>query len=118
MWVKRTQEEIATAKSRDRRRRIIGAIYMGVFVGLLTTFIRGSARHGHPISIVPLEEVPDRLYSSLVFAVVFGLVFYCFPGNSRRNMVCPKCEKVKSKDSQTQCSCGGHFEEGETMKWV
>ena len=118
MWVKRTQEEITTAKKRRRRGRIQQAMFLGVGFGLLTTFIRGGGRSGRPLSIVPLEDVPRQLPFSLFLGFVGGLIFYCFPGDSGKNVVCPKCGKVESKHSQPQCSCGGHFEDGETMKWV
>jgi hypothetical protein len=118
MWVKRTQEEITTAKKRRRRGRIQQAMFLGVGFGLLTTFIRGGGRSGRPLSIVPLEDVPRQLPFSVFLGFVAGLIFYCFPGDSGKNVVCPKCGKVESKHSQPQCSCGGHFEDGETMKWV
>ena len=118
MWVKRTEEEIAAAKRRGRIGQIRGALFMSAVIGSLTTFFRGGGRSGRPFSIVPMEEVPDHLPLSLFFAVIASLVYYRFLGNSGRNMVCPKCDKVKGKDSQTQCSCGGYFEDAETMKWV
>ena len=91
---------------------------MCAVVAILFTFIRGGGRSLIPASIVPLEEASSRLPRSLFFGIIVGLIFYCFPGDSAKNMVCPKCKKVTRKDSQIQCSCGGHLEDAETMKWV
>jgi hypothetical protein len=117
MWVKRTQEEITASKKRRRRGRIKEAIFFGAVI-VLATFVCGGGRTGRPLSIVPLEDVPRQLPVSLFVGFIVGCIFYCFPGDGGKNVVCPKCGKVEGKDSQTQCSCGGHFEDGETMKWV
>jgi len=94
-----------------------GALSMSVLVVILISFIRGH-RMEWPPSIVPLREAVGRLPLSLFFGLIAGLIFYYVPGDGGKNVVCPKCDKVKSKDSERQCSCGGHFEDAETMKWV
>jgi hypothetical protein len=118
MWVKRTNEEITAARRRNVIGRIRGALFMCAVVVILFAFVRGGGRSLVPAATVSLEEAVSRLPRSLFYGIIAGLIFYCFPGNSAKNMVCPKCKKVTRKVSQVQCSCGGHLEDAETMKWV
>ncbi len=118
MWVKRTDEEILAGQAKAKRLRLYGAIAMGVAVCVLLAFFRGkgwSFHYGSPY--VPLEDVPNRLPLAAIFGFLFGWFFYHFP-RRRKTVICPKCEKTKFEDSQLDCSCGGHFENIETMKWV
>jgi hypothetical protein len=44
------------------------------------------------------------------------LLYYKFH-RERPVMICPKCEVTKYDDNMTECSCGGHFEKLEEMKY-
>jgi len=43
---------------------------------------------------------------------------YWFALRDDRKLICPNCGKTKFKDTILQCSCGGHFENAEEMKWT
>jgi hypothetical protein len=116
--VKRTIDEILTAKDQAKRLRRYGAIAIGVAVCAFATFFRGRGWSIHYASNrVPLEEIPSRLPFAVVLGALLGWFFYRSPSR-RKTVICPKCEKTKTEDSQWDCSCGGHFEDLETMKWV
>jgi hypothetical protein len=118
MWVKRTDDEILAAKTKTKRLRRYGAIAIGVAVCAFGVFFYGKGWSIHHASNrVPLEEIPSRLPLGILFGFLFGWFFYHSPSR-RRTVVCPKCEKTKSEDSQWDCPCGGHFEDLETMKWI
>jgi hypothetical protein len=118
MWVKRTDDEILAAKEHAKSLRRYGAIAIGVALCAILTFFRGRGWSVYyPSNRVPLEEIPSRLPLAVLFGFIVGWFFYRSPSR-RRTVVCPKCEKTKVEDSQWDCSCGGHFEDIKTMKWV
>ena len=119
MWVKRTDQEIETAKLETKRTRKILAILLGGVFCLGFTFLHGSywRAHGYTSPIVSIDEVPYRLPFSFTGGVIAGFLLYWSKSLSQKTVVCPRCGKVKRKDSQIECSCGANFEDMETMKW-
>jgi hypothetical protein len=119
MWVKRTDEEIEAARKKAKRSRIYLSVAFGVVVGVVSLFFRGKGWSLHYATRqVSLEEVPYRIPISTIVGLSCGWIFYRFLQPTKKTMICTKCEKAKSEDSQTECSCGGHFHDLETMKWV
>jgi hypothetical protein len=116
MWVRRTPEEISKAKHQRQSGRIRLAALSGIFIAILTAFTRGS-KFIHGPGLIPLNQVASRLPSSIFFGLISGIVFYFWSGRGKTTVVCPKCGKVKFEDGSQQCSCGGHFENIEEMKW-
>jgi len=118
MWVKRTEEEIAAAQARVNRSRRYEAVAVGIVVAVLLTVLRDKSWIlGHTSPFVPLEEMPPRIPFSIISGFFGGWLFYHFRPH-QKTVVCPKCEKVKVEESVPECTCGGHFENIETMKWV
>jgi hypothetical protein len=117
MWVKRTPEEIAKAKRKNLAGRIRLAVFMGVFVSAPCTFVYGSRAHT-PGFFVPLDQIVSRVPSSIVLGAIVGIMTYWFALRDDRKLICPNCGKTKFKDTILQCSCGGHFENAEEMKWT
>jgi hypothetical protein len=115
MWVKRTQEEIPAAKSRYKRERRHLAIVYGTFVFLVGTFFIGglNPRAGE---FRPWDDAIRVMPIMVCLSVLFG-IFFCFI-EGKRTMICPLCEKTKTDDGVTECSCGGRFVDLVTMKWV
>jgi hypothetical protein len=95
--------------------RIRSAVFMGVVVSTITLFVHGMFR-GY--GFVPIDQVPSRIPSSIVWGVIVGMMSYWFVLRSDRRCICPKCGKIKHQDNILQCSCGGHFEKTEEMKWT
>jgi ribosomal protein L37E len=117
MWVKRTPEEIATTKDERNRSRIRGSIFFGVFMFLSTLIINSSRWRSAPrLSFTSTDEMARRLPACILFAVFFGLLWF-FLYKKKATVICPKCGKTKYEDDSQQCSCGGHFENIEEMKW-
>jgi hypothetical protein len=89
---------------------------MGVLVTALCTFAYGGRVHSP--GFVPLDQIASRVPSSIVLGAIVGIMTYWFALRDDRKLICPKCGKIKFKDSILQCSCGGHFENTEEMKWT
>jgi len=118
MWVKRTDAEILTGKDQAKRFRRYGAIAIGVAVCAFFTFVRSRRWSIHfSSSHVPSDDIPSRLPLAAIFGILCAWFFYRSPSR-QKTVICPKCEKTKNEDSLWDCSCGGHFEDLETMKWV
>ena len=124
MWVKRTQKEFedykARAIARDKRVRIVVAVLIGLVACLGFAFFhqRGWVSR-YPTNRVPLEDVPNRLPLALIVGLLGGWICYLTTKERRETtMICPRCKKTKKADTQTECSCGGHFEDTDTMRWV
>jgi hypothetical protein len=119
MWIKRTEQEIAAAKLEAKRGRRFISILLGVVVCLGFAFVHIKTRRNpsNTSAFVSLDEIPSRLPFSIVGGVIAGLLFYWSNALTRKTVVCPRCEKTKWQDSQTECSCGGHFEDVQTLRW-
>src|ERR1700690_4383912 len=102
MWVKRTPEELAKVKWKNLSGRLRSAIFMGVVISTLTLFSFGLYRGG---GLVPLDQIPSRVPSSIVWGVIAGIITYWFALRSDRKLICPKCGKIKYRDNILHCSC-------------
>ena len=63
-----------------------------------------------------------QVFPSVLFLWVLTMIvikFINFPVPPQKIvMICPKCEETKNDDGVLTCSCGGHFVDLRTMKWV
>jgi len=118
MWVKRTELEIAEERRRQRRSRLRIAALVGVFITLMIPLMFGWKEiEGRHRFTVPADEILSRLPFSMIFGALVALAFYkCV--RERPTMICSQCETTKHDDGISQCSCGGHFEMMEVMKYV
>lgn len=116
MWIKRTPEEILKKKNQRQAAKIREAALYGIVITIISVFLYGGRNPVHN-GFVPLDEVASRLPISIIFGVAVALVFYFFSSRSKQTVVCPKCSAIKTKDSSSQCSCGGLFEDIQEMKW-
>ena len=119
MWVKRTEPEIETERKRQRRSRVLSAMVVGFIFLVVVLFTFGWREAGERRGFfVPANELLPRL----PFAVGAGLLlgfFYRWQERKRLPMmICPHCEATKYADGTIECSCGGHFEMMEEMKYV
>jgi len=119
MWVKRTDEELLKARKDAKFWRMWRAGLFGLFISVMGIFFHGigwSTRYA--TNRVPLDEIPSRILIAAPFGILISWTIYRFPSKVRRTMVCPHCGITKFEDSESKCSCGGHFEDLETMKWM
>ena len=118
MWIKRTEAELAEEQQRQRRRRLRAALLGGAFVLVLVTFFFGWREGGRRGRLtVPVRELLSRLPFAVTAGTVCSFILYKWE-RKRPTVICPKCETTKYDDGIMQCSCGGHFEPIETMKYV
>jgi len=118
MWVKRTPAEVVEVRRYRRRHRIRTAIWLCVFVSILTIFMFGWRAAGdRGRFLVPAGEIPARLPVSMVFGVIIGVIYFAFE-RRKPTVVCPKCGVTQYAGDSERCSCGGRFEDIEEMKWV
>ena len=118
MWLKRTPEKVADVKRKQRLERIRISVVVGLLMTLMISLLFGWGEAYYRGRIfVPLDEIVNRLPFSLLVGLIAGVV--CFlPGPRKRTVVCPKCDTTKYVDGSLDCSCGGHFEDMDEMKWV
>ena len=118
MWVKRTEPEIRKEARRQQRKRLLGEVCLGLVFMLVVTFCRGWREAGdHNGFLVPLSEVPARLPFGIFAGVILALTARLV-SRGRSIVVCPKCQATKTKDNDQECSCGGKFEDLNTLKWI
>ena len=118
MWIKRSEAELVEERRRERRSRLRWALLFGAFVLLLVTFFFGGPeafRRGR--FTVPVAEILSRFPFAIAAGAISSFVSYKCE-RKRPMMICPKCEATKYDDGATQCSCGGHFETMDSMKYV
>ena len=119
MWVKRTTEEIAAAKRRERMGRIKLGILLGLicFVISLFKYTKGEfVQSGQ--WFVSFKNISARIPMALFYGVAMaGAGYFIVTVFPNRGYVCPKCGKVKAKDGIRECVCGGNFEDMDVMKW-
>jgi len=112
MWVKRTESEMAAERLRQRHSRLQVAMAYGGFITIATAFYYGWSWGRHRFA-VPASQIP---LCAVLSGVIMTLLYYKFH-RERPVMICPKCEVTKYDDNMTECSCGGHFEKLEEMKY-
>ena len=85
---------------------------------MVTCLFGGQAIARRGRATVPLDELLLRLPFGVVAGIIWSVVIYKWERKRLPMMICPKCEATKYEDGTIQCSCGGHFEMMEVMKYV
>ena len=118
MWVKRSPEEIAAAKRRERKLRIRLGIVLGLicFVISLFKYTKGEFVQGGQW-FVSFENISGRIPMALFYGTAMAGVGYWIGGFPNKGFVCSKCGKVTAKCDIRKCVCGGNFEDMDVMKW-
>jgi hypothetical protein len=120
MWVKRTPEEIVKVKKQRRSMRVRQGLMIGVIAALSTLFMYSNVRsyQGPADQIyVPPDQVPLRIPGAIIMGIIAAIIIDWFTFRVKLELVCPRCGHVKNRDDILKCSCGGHFEKREEMKW-
>jgi len=128
MWVMKTPAEQATSEIRNKRIKLRAVMIYPASLTLIITIIftftyprLGSVRNGGAF-LVPQDQWLTQLPSAFIVGVLMGVATFLliiYPTNPPKvTLVCTECEKVKVDDGITSCSCGGHFVDIKTMKWM
>jgi hypothetical protein len=118
MWVKLTPNELAKAKRRRKRKRLITSIFATVFAFLMVAFTFGQWDiMARGIFFIPAEEISQHIPVAVLGGVFTGLLIYFAQEKKKPTVVCTKCGIAKIADISSKCECGGHFENIEEMKW-
>src|SRR4051812_46966055 len=88
-----------------------------MFVFMNAAFTYGRGRLGLS-NFVSLEDVLRRLPLAFVVTPIFTYFFSKILPKKAKTMICRDCETTKRDDSVSECSCGGRFEDLDTLKWV
>lgn len=123
MWIKKTQKELEeTARQYDKDTLFftLGAFFFvsGIAILQFKFFGYNSWKSPNTYSLSwgeVLHQWPAIFLSGIVAAL--GIMFFS-PFRYRNIVLCPKCEKTKVKDTESNCSCGASFEELRLYKWV
>ena len=96
-------------------------LLLGVFLMILVFFNFGRLAWRPGPFFRPMEDVMQQL-PAMVFIwliVVIPMWVLKVPVLKKKKVViCPMCEAAKNDDGDYSCSCGGHFVDLGTMKWV
>jgi hypothetical protein len=119
MWIKKLPSEIGTTKQPEPSKDFVLPVILGILATLLTTFFGGTAFPGGALpNPDPLHELPFGLFLGILLGLYFYVSLNRKPKHVPKDMICPNCETVKRDDQIMECSCGGHFEDITTMKFV
>lgn len=125
MWVRKSEEQAARERDRAWRSFRDPAILAGFcFFGLLVSFARAPrfpGMHGpHPWS--------EILGFSAIGAAVIGIAAYLVQIGCQKSLtsilalnrcvMCDTCHRVKRRDREQQCECGGTFDDFGNWTWV
>jgi hypothetical protein len=121
MWKAKSADELL-AESRNRRRCNI-LVAMVAWLVFLYSAALCPVWHGRSLAgvILPAFKFAPGTAANLailVLALCAGYWSRRLRSDSRRVMICQKCNRVKTSDGQTQCNCGGTFSPLHQMKWV
>ena len=121
MWVNKSPEEIQPSAKPGKLAKwpvifILSLTYLAIMIfncGRLTQRPGPFIRSYDEI----MRSLPCIIFLWLVTLIV--VQFIKIPALQRKVvMICPKCEEAKDDDGVLTCSCGGHFVDIRTMKWV
>jgi hypothetical protein len=128
MWVKKSAMEQALSEAKNAKEKFRNAaifsiaLVMLITVGYTFTYSRmDSIKHGG-LFLIPRGEIPAHFFPALILGIIMGAGTYLlimYPKKpSKLTFICPRCEAAKDDAGNLTCSCGGHFEDIKTMKWV
>ena len=120
MWMKLTDKDRQNREIEDRRKRLPWAVLLGILIFLGVVFCQGGRFTHHHSGPKTIYEMSQDFPFALFFAPLATWIMYRYGimKNKRITVICPRCEKVEYRGFQTQCSCGGHFENIDDMKWI
>lgn len=124
MWVRKSKQQIA----KDRRRWLS---FRGPLIWFVVMFLLGTAKGlmGPTRSVTHWPSTWGQLLaSSAVFAAFVALAVYVLQIISKKQVrflddevsivFCGTCHRVKRRDNQNTCECGGKFEEFDNWTWI
>ena len=123
MWVNKTPGEIVADNSKKPTNCGKWMVYalVGFFLLLPVVFNIGRLSYRPGPFVRSYHQIMDVLPGVLILYIlaIIMLQFVGWPKlQKKRVFICPKCEAAKNDDGNYSCSCGGHFVDIKTMKWV
>jgi hypothetical protein len=127
MWMRKIDQQLAREHSRMRRSlRGPAIMFLVCFLADIVLSIQGP-RHGAgevPWPDTPFKILRDATFIASVVAVagyVLQLVFGWKLGslvNPVKVVICDTCRRVKNRDGEDKCGCGGTFDEFDKWTWI
>lgn len=116
MWVRKSPQEVSESKWRCHWRRVTDALGYGLLAGIARLFISGGRLHGIELHF-SIGDIRSDAFSAVILGAFTAIVLYLFELLKHKRVVCPRCGKTEDKGNSGLCSCGGHFENLDDMKW-
>ena len=128
MWIKINLDEQAAKEAKSAKKKLASAAIFSITLGAVLTIVftftyprLASIQNGGAF-LVPKDEILAHLASALFIGILIGtgtfLLCVYTKKTTKKTLVCPQCDKVKSDDGVYSCICGGHFENIFSMKWI
>ena len=135
MWVRKTDEQMASEARESSRvwRSLQGPaiLFAACFAAVCVTAVVGD-RAPSPTVYWPgtwsdLYEILTRaVFGGIVVGTLAAIVGYVWQlvlrkrilRNNVKVVICDTCHRVKRRDGENKCECGGTFENFENWTWV
>ena len=123
MWTKKSPEQIA-AERRGLWRHVRGPLlwFLLMFVGGIGLAIQGPRLHEEHWPSNLSEMILGAAFSAGVFVIAIYALHFIFgmnvPWAAPKIMICDTCHRVKHRDGESRCQCGGTFDDFDTWTWV
>jgi hypothetical protein len=126
MWMRKTDQQMTRERSRVWLSfRGPAWLFLICFLAFIATAIQGPGLRGHVWS--GPESWPEAFFGATVIGAVAAVIHYALQLVLRRRLdplathvnvvICDACYRVKRRDGESTCECGGTFEDFDNWTW-
>jgi hypothetical protein len=121
MWVRKTAEQMAMERDRIRLSFRGPAAWFAICLLLNTVMIFGKA-----CTSIDSKTLYGMFLIAIALATLVAIVGYVrqiihgktLDSLSIRIVICDRCHRVKRRDGEVKCECGGTFDDFDKWTWI
>jgi hypothetical protein len=130
MWIRKSDEQAASERRHERRQVWLSyeepaVVFLVCLVGFVGRSIIGPSRpvqaagptSFHEIFVVAAAVATMAAIVGYGLQIIFGRRLFSLVPGPKVDM-CDTCHRVKRRDTESTCECGGSFEDIEEWTWV